>query len=166
MTGSPDTYDLLIAILDQHKARYDLIDHAAEGSTETVSALRGHPAAHAAKCIMLTVKLDRKARRIVLAVVPGDRRVDLDMIKRLYSARYVGFCEPRAVLELARTEPGTVLPFTMHPDVELVIDHLVLAAPRLYFNAARLDRSIALDTRDYQRIVTDARVEHIAADPT
>jgi Ala-tRNA(Pro) deacylase len=36
-----DTYDRLIALLDQHGASYRLIDHAPEGSTEAVSGIRG-----------------------------------------------------------------------------------------------------------------------------
>lgn len=162
----PDTYTDLIALLDRHGARHDLIDHAPEGATEIVSKLRGHPTAHAAKCILLTLKIDRKTRRNVLAVVPGNRRVDLDAVKALFAARYAGFCDPQTATELARTEPGTVLPFVMHHDVELVIDADVFHAPHLYFNAARFDRSIRLATDDYRRITGDARIEHIAVPAT
>jgi Ala-tRNA(Pro) deacylase len=49
----PDTYDELLALLDSRRARYELIDHPPEGTTEVVSAMRGHPVAHAAKCILL-----------------------------------------------------------------------------------------------------------------
>ena len=36
-----DTYDKLITLLDANKASYRLIDHAPEGQTDKVSALRG-----------------------------------------------------------------------------------------------------------------------------
>jgi Ala-tRNA(Pro) deacylase len=49
-----------------------------------------------------------------------------------------------------------VLPFVLDPEVELVVDAAVLTQPRLYFNAARLDRSVSLATRDYQRIASPA----------
>jgi Ala-tRNA(Pro) deacylase len=54
------TYDDLIALLDKHGADYTLIDHEPEGSTEAVSAMRGNPPGHAAKCLMLIVKPDRR----------------------------------------------------------------------------------------------------------
>lgn len=56
---------------------YRLITHQPEGNTDQVSALRGHPSAQAAKCLVLIVKIDRRTTRYVLAVVPGDRRVEL-----------------------------------------------------------------------------------------
>jgi Ala-tRNA(Pro) deacylase len=101
---------------------------------------------------MLMVKIDRKTRRYVLAVVPGDRRVDLGAVAALYDARYAGFCDTPTAERLARAVSGTVLPFALHPDVELVADPAVLTQPRLYFNAARLDRSVNLATADYERI--------------
>ncbi|WP_434481941.1 YbaK/EbsC family protein [Streptomyces sp. NBC_01340] len=67
------------------------MDHEPEGTTEAVSALRGHPVSKAAKCLILMVKIDRRVTRYVLAVVPGDRRVDLNALRTLFAARYVGF---------------------------------------------------------------------------
>lgn len=152
------TYLDLIALLDQHGADYTLIDHPEEGRTELVSAMRGNPVAQAAKCIILMVKTDKKTKRYVLAVVPGDQRVSLDAIKAHYQARYVGFADAEIAAELAKTVPGTVLPFVLHPDLELIVDPEVLEQPRLYFNAARLDRSISMATADYQRIAAPATV--------
>ncbi len=61
-----------------------------------VSALRGHPASEAAKCLVLMVKIDRRVTRHVLAVVPGDRRVDLAAIRTLFAAAASGFCDAAA----------------------------------------------------------------------
>jgi Ala-tRNA(Pro) deacylase len=150
------TYQTLVAMLAEQGADFELIDHDPTGTTEVVSALRGHPAAAAAKCIMLVVKLDRKRRRYVLAVVPGDRRVDLDAVRRLYDARYVGFCDPPTAERLARAVSGAVLPFSLDEDVEVIADPGLVREPRIYFNAARLDRSVSLATEDYLRIAQPA----------
>jgi Ala-tRNA(Pro) deacylase len=156
-----DTYDRLISLLDASSVDYRLIDHAPEGTTDAVCALRGHPASEAAKCIVLRVKVDRRTTRNVLAVVPGDRRVDLDAIRALYAARYVGFSDAETAERLARAIPGTVLPFSFDPELEVVADPDVVARPRLYFNAARLDRSLCLSGADYERLA-QPRVEPIA----
>jgi Ala-tRNA(Pro) deacylase len=158
-----DTYAWLIALLDAAGGDYGLIDHSPVGITDVVSALRGHPLEQAAKCLMLLVKVDKKTRRYVLAVVPGDRKVDLAAVSSLYGARYVGFCDAKTAARLARAVPGTVLPFALDPAVELVVDPVVLDQPRLYFNAARLDRSVSLATHDYERIA-QPRVHPIATD--
>ncbi|GAB2911546.1 YbaK/EbsC family protein [Streptomyces mayteni] len=156
-----DTYGRLIDLLDSTATPYRLIDHEPEGATEAVSALRGHPTADAAKCIVLRVKVDRRTTRNVLAVVPGDRRVDLAAVRVLFAARYVGFSDAATAERLARAVPGTVLPFSFDPDLELVADPDVVARPELYFNAARLDRSLVISGADYAALAKP-RVERVA----
>jgi prolyl-tRNA editing enzyme YbaK/EbsC (Cys-tRNA(Pro) deacylase)/mannose-6-phosphate isomerase-like protein (cupin superfamily) len=158
------TYARLLRLLDDGGATYRLIEHPAEGRTEVVSALRGNALRQAAKCIVLMVKLGKKVTRHVLAVVPGDRRVDLAAVKRLFGATYVAFVDQATAERLAGSVAGTVLPFSFSPDLELVVDPALLAADSLYFNAARLDRSLALSTADYVRLA-HPRLEPIGAAP-
>ena len=146
---SDTTYDKLIALLDANKASYRLIDHAPEGQTDKVSAMREHPVAAAAKCIVLIVKVGKKNSRFVLAVVPGDSRVDTSKIKALFSGTYAGFAAKDVAERLAGSVAGTVLPFTFHPELILIADPSIASHEELFFNAARLDRSIALRTSDY-----------------
>jgi Ala-tRNA(Pro) deacylase len=152
----------VLALLNEHRARFRVIEHSPEGGTEAVSALRGHPAGEAAKCLVLRVKLDRKATRYVLAVVRGDSRLDMDAVRALLGARYVAFAEAETAERLAGSVAGTVLPFALHPDLELIVDPGVLTMPMLHFNAGRLDRSLALASEDYRRIA-QPRVARIAA---
>jgi Ala-tRNA(Pro) deacylase len=57
---------------------------------------------------------------------------------------------------------GTVLPFSFTPEMELIVDPGLLENEEIFFNAARLDRSMALRTSDYLAI-TQPRIEKIAA---
>jgi len=145
-------YDRLIADLDAAGARYRLIDHAPEGRTDLVSALRGHDVAQAAKCLIVMVKIGKKQTRYVLAVVPGDARLDLQAVKSLFGGSYVAFAAQDKAEELAGSQAGTILPFSYHSRLEVIADPALLDPPELYFNAARLDRSIALATDDYRRL--------------
>src|SRR3979490_1318828 len=116
-----DTYPKLITLLDANKASYRLIDHAPEGQTDKVSALRGHPVAAAAKCIVLIVKIGKKTSRFVLAVVPGGGRVDPAKVKSLFGgASYAGFAAADVAERLAGSVAGTVLPFAFHSDLILI----------------------------------------------
>jgi len=152
----PDTYRRLLDLLADHDADFDLVEHEPTGVTEVVSELRGHPAAWAAKALMVVVKPDRRTRKYVLAVVPGDRRVDLQAVREFYGARYAGVCETETAERLAGTPSGTILPIAVHDEVELLADPSVLEQPQLYFNAARLDQSVRLATRDWERIARPA----------
>lgn len=160
--GALDAYEKLIRRLDEAGARYRLIDHAPEGRTELVSALRGHDVAAAAKCLIVMVKTGRRERRHVLAVVPGNARLDLAAVKALVGGTYAGFADTATAERLAGSVSGTVLPFSDSPDLELVADPALLRTPELYFNAARLDRSVALATEDYLRLASP-RIAPVAA---
>ncbi len=154
------SYERLMSILDGGGARYRVIDHEPEGRTEVVSGYRGNPVASAAKCIVVMVKLGKKTSRYHLAVVPGDTRVDLNAVKALAGGTYVAFASTDRAEELAGSVSGTILPFSFHPDLELVVDPGLLTHPEIYFNAARLDRSLALNTDDYVRLA-DPKVHPI-----
>lgn len=156
-----DMHGRLLALLDCGGARYRLLEHAPEGRTEVVSGMRGHPLSQAAKCIVVMVKLGKKVTRFVLAVVPGDARVRLDALRVLNNATYAGFAPPERAEELSGSVVGTVLPFSFDPRLELICDPSIGDLPELYFNAARLDRSVALHTADYIRLARP-RFESIA----
>jgi Ala-tRNA(Pro) deacylase len=155
-------YARLIADLDASGARYRLIEHAPEGRTELVSALRGHALASAAKCLILLVKLGKKQTRYVLAVVPGDARLDLAAVKALLGASYVAFADTGRAEQLAGSVSGTVLPFSYDERLELIADPALLDHGELYFNAGRLDRSVALASEDYLRLARP-RIARIVA---
>ena len=89
---------------------------------------------------------------MALAVVPGDARVSLSSIRSMLRGTYVSFASPDIAERLSGSATGTVLPFSFDPDLELVVDPSMLDVDEFFFNAARLDRSIALSTRDYVSI--------------
>jgi Ala-tRNA(Pro) deacylase len=153
-------YDRLIELLERNDAQFRLIDHAPEGRADVVSPLRGHATREAAKCIILLVKKDRNSQ-FVLAVVPGDARVDMEAIKRLERGRFARFAEQHVAEKLSGCVAGTILPFAWDEKLKLLVDPAVAGSETLYFNAGRLDRSVALRTADYLRIA-EPRIEKIA----
>ena len=73
----------------------------------------------------------------------------------------MSFASPAIAERLAGSVAGTVLPFAFSPELELVVDPSLLENDEIYFNAARLDRSMALGTRDYIELAKP-RIERIA----
>ncbi|MGI8666146.1 MAG: YbaK/EbsC family protein [Jatrophihabitans sp.] len=159
--ASGDTYRKLIDLLDERGASYRVIEHEPEGVTEAVSRLRGHDPGQAAKCMVVMVKLGKKETRYAAAVIPGDKRVDFDKIKALFNGTYAAFASPEAAEDLAGTPVGTIPPFSFDERMELFVDPELLRHAEVFFNAARLDRTIALATEDY-RSIAQPRVESIA----
>ncbi|VVB79791.1 putative threonine--tRNA ligase 1 [uncultured archaeon] len=158
---SLEMYNKLMSFLDKHKAKYRLIDHPPEGRTKIVSPMRGNKLSQAAHCIILMVKNKKDEKKYVLAVVPGDSKVDFEAIKKLFSGTYVGFADQEVAEKLGGSVSGSILPFSFSKELELVVDPRLLESNELFFNAARLDRSLALNKDDYVRI-TKPRLETIS----
>ncbi|MGC4746985.1 YbaK/EbsC family protein [Micromonospora sp. DT201] len=155
------TYHRLMSLLSDGSARYRLIDHPPEGGTVAASRLRGHPADQAAKCMVVRLSVTRRSSRYLLGVVPGDRRVCLRTLQQRYGARAASLASAETAERLSGAVSGAVLPFSFHPDLDLVVDPGLLVHPHIYFNAARLDRSLALRTDDYVRL-SRPRIQPIA----
>ena len=165
LAGAPrhgdDAYRQLMTDLNGAGVRYCVIDHPPEGRTDVASALRGHDVTLAAKSLIIRVKIGRKQVSYVLAVIPGDARVDLAAVSELFGGTRAALADHKKAEELAGSVLGTVMPFSYHPQLELVADQALLSTPELCFNAARLDRSVALATEDYLRLA-EPRIERIA----
>jgi Ala-tRNA(Pro) deacylase len=98
----------------------------------------------------------------ILGGVAGDARVNLNAVKSLLGGTYISFASPEIAEKLSGSVVGTVLPFSFTPELELIVDPGILVHEEIFFNAARLDQSMALRTSDYLAI-TQPRIEKIAA---
>ena len=123
---SEDTYTKLITFLDENKAEYRLIDHEPEGRTEIVSPMRGNKISQAAKCIVVMVKITKKDKKYILAVVPGDTKINLNAVKSLFQGIYASFATPEIAEKLAGSVSGTILPFSFNPELKLIVDPKLL----------------------------------------
>lgn len=157
-----DVFDQLVAMLTDAKARFRVIEHAAEGRSEAISALRGNRPDQAAKAMVLDVRGGGGGRRHVLAVLPGSRKLDFAAVAALFEARKCGFASPETAQALTGCVMGAVPPFALDAALTLVVDEDLLANETLFFNAGRLDRSMELDAKDW-RAIAQPRVARIAA---
>jgi Ala-tRNA(Pro) deacylase len=149
MDNDEPGYARLIELLDSEGISYRLIAHPPEGRTDAASALRGHPLDQAAKSVLVRVASGKRSRRYVLAVVPGDRRVDLTALAGRYRARQAAFASRDVAERLAGSVSGSFAPFAFGADLDLLVDDRLLVHDEIYFNACRLDVSVALPVADY-----------------
>jgi len=157
-----EVFDRLVALLADAKAKFRVIEHEAEGRSETISAIRGNRPDQAAKAMVLDLRGGGGGRRHVLAILPGSRKLDFGAVAQLFEARKCGFASPDTAQEITGCVMGSVPPFALNPALALVVDEDLLANDTLFFNAGRLDRSMELDTRDWLA-VAKPRVARIAA---
>ncbi|GAA1217464.1 mischarged aminoacyl-tRNA deacylase [Kitasatospora nipponensis] len=159
-------YVRLMDFLDEAGRPYRTIDHAPEGQTARASVLRGHALAAAAKCMVVTVVgaagPDGSAPAApvhAVAVIPGDRRVDLAKVASACGGGRATLAERGTAERLAGSVSGTITPFSFHPQLRLLADPALFDHEELYFNAARLDRSLAIRAEDYRALAAPRVVE-------
>jgi Ala-tRNA(Pro) deacylase len=148
-------------MLGEAKAKFRVIEHEAEGRSEKISAIRGNRPEQAAKAMVLDVR-GGGGRRSVLAILPGNRKLDFGAVAKLFEARKCGFASPESAQQITGCAMGAVPPFSLNPELAVVVDEDLLANDTLFFNAGRLDRSMELATRDWIA-VAKPRVARIAA---
>ena len=159
---APEVFDRLVALLTETKAKFRVIEHAAEGKSEAISIIRGNRPDQAAKAMVLDVRGGGGGRRHVLAILPGSRKLDFAAVATLFEARKCGFASPETAQELTGCVMGAVPPFALNPELAIVVEQDLLVNESLFFNAGRLDRSMELDTRDWLA-VAKPRVARIAS---
>ena len=157
-----DVFDRLVALLTEAGAGFRVIEHAAEGRSEAISAIRGNRPDQAAKAMVLDVRGGGGGKRHVLAILPGSRKLDFNAVAALFEARKCGFANPETAQELTGCVMGAVPPFARNPALSVVVEQDLLVNDTLFFNAGRLDRSMELDTRDGLAVVKP-RIARIAA---
>ena len=158
-----DVFDQLVALLSEAKAKFRVIEHEAEGRSEAISVIRGNRPDQAAKAMVLDVRGGGGGRRHVLAILPGNRKLDFSCRRhpvrgaqmRLRLARH------RAGTDRLRHGLGAAVSRSI-PALAIVVDEDLLANDTLFFNAGRLDRSMELDTKDWLAVARP-RVARIAA---
>jgi Ala-tRNA(Pro) deacylase len=149
MPDDRDVFRRLTELFESDAVSYRLIPHPPEGRTDAASQLRGHPLKQAAKSLVVRVATGKRARRYVLAVVSGDRRADLNALANCYGARDASFAVREVAERLAGSVSGSIAPFVFSPELDLIADVGLIRNDEIYFNAGRLDLSVALSIPDY-----------------
>jgi len=157
-----DMFDRIVSMLSDANAKFRVIEHEPEGRSDKISAIRGNRPDQAAKAMVLDVRGGGAGKRHVLAILPGNRKLDFTAVAGLFAARKCGFASPDTAQELTGCVMGSVPPFSLNPALAIVVEQDLLGNDTLFFNAGRLDRSMELDTKDWLA-VAQPRIARIAS---
>jgi Ala-tRNA(Pro) deacylase len=157
VNGLP-VFDRIVDLLTRENARFRVIEHEPEGRSDRISAIRGNNPDQAAKAIVLDVRGGGGGRRHVLAILPGNRKLDFNAVARHFGARKCGFTSPETAQQITGCAMGSVPPFSFDEALSVVVDPDLLTHATIFFNAGRLDRSMELDTQTWLRVVKPAAV--------
>jgi prolyl-tRNA editing enzyme YbaK/EbsC (Cys-tRNA(Pro) deacylase) len=90
--------------------------------------------------------------RFVLALIPGDRRADLDKIARAAGARSARIAQAREVELLTGFPPGGVAPFPLPPVDRVLMERLLLVRGTLWTGAGTTRHVAAVPAGELLRL--------------
>jgi Ala-tRNA(Pro) deacylase len=122
--------------------------HEATHTSEESARARGESLSIGAKA--LVIKTDETYR---LFVLPADRKLDSQAVKRQLAVKKLRFADAAELLELCGLVPGSVPPFgePILP-MELIADLALGDNEKIAFNAGSLTTSIVMPLADYRRL--------------
>lgn len=154
-------FEQLTTLLNNHHARYRVMEHPTAGRSEEVAKIRGTQLGQGAKGLVCHVK-GNGIKQHVLAILPADKQADLSKLAIAIGGTRASLASPKEVDELTQCVFGAIPPFSFHPALKLVADPLLFERfDELAFNAGTLERSIILNTQDYQRIAQPELISFI-----
>ncbi|XWJ89312.1 YbaK/prolyl-tRNA synthetase associated domain-containing protein [Phytobacter ursingii] len=157
--ASRNIHHHLVELLEQHQARYRLVEHEASGKCEAVSEIRGTALGQGAKALVCKIK-GNGVKMHVLAILAADQQADLSRLAEYFGGNKASLASPAEVDDLTACVFGAIPPFSFHPSLNLVADPLLFDRYEdIAFNAGLLEKSIILNTQDYLRIARPELVE-------
>lgn len=90
--------------------------------------------------------------------------MDLARLSQLAGGTKAAFAAREVAERLTASVCGSIAPFSFNRDLRLIADKSLLVHDEIFFNAARLDQSIALHVEDYLALA-HPWVEHIILEP-
>ena len=147
-----DIHERLVELLNQQGATFRVVEHEPEGHTELIAKIRGNRVEQAIKSMVVQARYGKKDHRYFLANIPGDRRVDFDLLRSALEAESVAFAQRARAEELTGCVIGSIPPFSFNEELVVLADPGIQENEEVVFNAGRLDRSIFMKMEDYIRI--------------
>ncbi len=140
--------------LMEHGVRYETHSHPTAYTTSEIAEAEHVPGERVAKVVMVMA-----GERPIMAVLPGDKMVDLEKMAAAIDVEDVRLAEESEFSPLfPDCEIGAEPPFGALYDVSTVVD-LSLDSPEITFNAGTHEESITLGLEDYLELTNPMRAD-------
>lgn len=152
-------YERIIALFNENHVKYTEAEHHHEGHGAHVAEFHGLNETCGAKAIVVKLK---KSDSYCLVVLPFTRNLDTKALQKIMGVKGASFAPHEISEELTSCVSGSMPPFSFRDDVLLIIDNAIKDNQKIFFNAGRLDRSVAISTSDYCKLVKAAKFADIS----
>src|SRR5882724_8327247 len=155
----------LIDFLDENKVRYEILHHPEAFTSHELAAIEHVKGKDRAKVVMV-----KSGEKLLMAVLPTDRRIDLEKLVGIIGQPTVMGVEAEFKPLFPDCAIGTMPPIGHLYGVATYLDRSVAEADKLVFEAGTHSDAIRMKYSDYERlarpIVADFAVKMNAGQPS
>jgi Ala-tRNA(Pro) deacylase len=131
-------------LLNRHGIDFQVLRHEPVYTSEEAAKVRGTPLASGAKALVC-----KGGDHFVMFVVPADRRLDSNAVRRAKDWRKLRFATREEVLELTGLAPGSIPPFGSLFGLPTYCDERLGDNDAINFNAGDHRLSVSMRYADY-----------------
>lgn len=148
-TGSAniDPYSEIVKLLENHGVSYQVISHEPVFTSKQAEDVSGLSLSQGAKTILLSSK-----SIFILAVLPGNRKLDTKRIARHLGLGKIRFASESEVEQVMHCKVGACYPFGSFINIRVIVDPALAQEKEIAFNPGKNDQSIIMDSCDYLRV--------------
>jgi Ala-tRNA(Pro) deacylase len=124
--------------LIKHRTVYTAFDKAATLKIKTGAIAK-----------VLVVKIDRE---LAMAVIGGDRNLDMDKLAKLAKAKKIDFAKEKIIAETFKgIDPGAIPPFADLWQMRVFCDKKLLEAPKIIISAGSYEASLIITPAAFKK---------------
>jgi Ala-tRNA(Pro) deacylase len=146
----------IIKFLRENLVSFETLNHEPVFTSEEAARVRGLNPEMGAKSLLL-----RADDQFVLAVLPGDKKLNTKKLKEILKAKNIRFANPEEVEEKMFCQIGACYPFGNLIDLPMYVDPSLGENEIIAFSPGVHNRSIKIKWADYQRSVEPNLVDII-----
>ncbi len=149
-----DPYKEIVNLLRINNARYGETNHQPVYTSQQAAKVIGVLENQIAKSLLLKCGND-----FILAVLPGDRKLDNEKLKKLLKIRKFRFATPEEVKNKMGCEIGACFPFGNLIGLSTVVDKSLSKNKVIFFNPGLHNVTIEIEWRGFYSIVKPQMVD-------
>ena len=145
----------IISALEEKKIGYEIVEHEPVYTNPAMAEALNVSEAETVKSLVLKTK----EGKLIVLVLPGDKKVDWKKAAAGAKTKKVSFAKPEEVSEAVGCEVGCVPPFGHFTSLPIYMDPALTKKDFIYFNPGVHDKSFKIKAWDLKKICNPAFVK-------
>jgi Ala-tRNA(Pro) deacylase len=138
----------IVQMLEKHGIDYEVQEHEPVFTNPAMAVALGVSESQTVKSLVLSTK----EKKMVVFVMPGNKKVDWKTAAKTAGTKKVGFAKPEAVSEFVGCEVGCVPPFGHLTELPIYLDGELMHQKFVYFNPGVHDKSFKVTPRELKKL--------------